>query len=70
VRTDARGAYRSLSALGQSDAMYFVAAVYRGIAYFSHADARRQSCAATKPRSSCSTRPRPPVRFTVQGITT
>jgi hypothetical protein len=67
MRTDARGAYRfAYRRWGNSDAIYFVAAVYRGIAYFSssmRAAVVRGDEAEIVVFDTTST----PVRFTVQG---
>jgi hypothetical protein len=67
VRTDARGAYRfAYRRWGNPEAIYFVAAVYRGIAYFStpmRAAIVRGDEAEIVVFDTTST----PVRFTVQG---
>jgi hypothetical protein len=67
IRTDARGAYRfAYRRWGNPDAIYFVAAVYRGIAYFSspmRAAVVRGDEAEIVVFDTTSS----PVRFTVQG---
>ena len=67
MRTDANGAYRfAYRRWGNSDAIYFAAAVYRGIAYFSspvRAAVVRGDDAEIVVFDTTST----PVRFTVQG---
>jgi hypothetical protein len=67
MRTDARGAYRfAYRRWGNPDALYFVAAVYRGIAYFSspmRAGAVRGDDAEIVVFDTTTA----PVRFTVQG---
>lgn len=67
VRTDARGAYRfAYRRWGSPDAIYFVAAVYRGIAYFS-APMRAAVVRGDDAEIVVFDTTTAPVRFTVQG---
>lgn len=67
VRTDARGAYRfAYRRFGNADAIYFAAAVYRGIAYFS-APMRAAIVRGDDAEIVVFDTTTAPVRFTVQG---
>ena len=67
VRTDARGAYRfSYRRAGATDAIYFAAAVYRGIAYFS-SPFRAAVVRGDDAEIVVFDTTAQPVRFTVQG---
>jgi hypothetical protein len=67
VRTDARGAYRfAYRRWGNTDAIYFAAAVYRGIAYFS-APMRAAVVRGDDAEIVVFDTTTAPVRFTVQG---
>jgi hypothetical protein len=67
IRTDARGAYRlTYRRWGNADAIYFVSAVYRGIAYFS-APLRAAITRGGEAEIVVYDTTSAPVRFTVQG---
>ncbi|MFL5619016.1 MAG: hypothetical protein ACJ79A_11585 [Gemmatimonadaceae bacterium] len=67
MRTDARGAYRfAYRRWGNSDAIYFVAAVYQGIAYFS-SPMRAAIVRGDEAEIVVFDTTTSPVRFTVQG---
>jgi hypothetical protein len=67
VRTDARGAYRfAYRRFGNPEAIYFVAAVYRGIAYFS-SPMRAAVVRGDEAEIVVFDTTTSPVRFTVQG---
>lgn len=67
MRTDARGAYRfTYRRWGNTDAIYFVSALYRGIAYFS-SPMRAAAVRGDEAEIMVFDTTTSPVRFTVQG---